>query len=89
MHPLLAKFCRQFFARFYDFYPSPDEAAKLGLGAMTKEERKKFAPVLDDITRSSSDDDLVKLWNGSQADVHFRAGKEIRMIFEAARRRIG
>jgi hypothetical protein len=89
MHPLIAKFCRQFFVHFYDFYPSMDEAAKLGLGALTKEEQKEFAPVLDEIIARYSTDELVKLWNSSPADVHTRGGEEIRMLFKTARRRIG
>ncbi len=60
--PLVAKFCRKFFVHFYEFYSTLDDAAKLGLGSLTTEEKRKLAPVLDEITSSRySADDLVKL----------------------------
>ena len=90
MHPLLKKFCGQYFVRFYEVYTTLDEVAEIGLCGVTKEERKELALVLDEVTSSHySADDLVKLWNSSPADVWFRDGEEVRMIFKHARNMIG
>ena len=90
MHPLLKKFCRKFFVHFYEFYPTLDDAAKLGLGSFTKEEKIEFASVLDEITSERySADDLVELWRSSPADVWLVNGEEIRTLFKLARRKIG
>lgn len=63
MSPLLAKFCRQFSAHFYEFYHSLDEVAGLGLRGLTAEEQEAFAPILDELTSERySDNDLVELW---------------------------
>ncbi len=89
MHPLLERFCNNYFVRFYEIYPTWDEAARLGLGALTKEEKKKFKFVLDDvISQNHTADDLVKLWNNSGADVRFGDGEEVRTLFRHARQMI-
>jgi hypothetical protein len=90
MHPLLKKFCGQYFVRFYEIYPTLDEGAALGLCRLKEEEKKELALILDEITSSRySADDLVKLWNSSPADVHFGDGEQVRMLFRRARQMIG
>jgi len=90
MHPLLKKFCSEYFVRFYEIYTTLDEGAALGLCGLNEEEKKELAPILDEITSSRySADDLKKLWNSSPADVHFGDGEEVRMIFRRARQLIG
>jgi hypothetical protein len=90
MHPLLAKFCRKFFAHFYEFYSTLDAAAKLGLGSLTQEEKRELAPILDEITSPRySADDLVKLWKSSPADVWLTNGEQIRTLFKRTREIIG
>ena len=89
MHPLLKRFCGQYFVRFYEIYTTLDEVAALGIRGLNEEEKKELALVLDDITSSRySADDLVKLWNGSPADVWFGDGEEVRMLFRRARQMI-
>lgn len=89
MHPLLAKFCKNYFARFYELYSSSDEAAALGLGALTEEQQKQLAPILDEVTSERySADDLVRLWMSSPADVWFSNGEQIRELLKMARRKI-
>lgn len=90
MSPLLAKFCRQFFAHFYEFYHSLDEVAGLGLRGLTAEQQKAFAPVLDELTSERySDNDLVELWKTSPACVWLTNGQQIRELFKLARNKIG
>jgi len=90
MDKLLAKFCRKFFVRFYEIYQTEDDAVNLGLGSFTQEEKKNFVPILDElIGPKHSDDDLVKLWRSSPADVWIADGRDIRKLFAAARKKIG
>jgi hypothetical protein len=90
MHPLLKKFCGNYFVRFYEVYTTLDEGAALGIRGLNEEEKKEMALILDEITSSRySADDLVKLWNGSPADVHFGDGEEVRMLFRRARQLLG
>jgi hypothetical protein len=89
MPRVLSKFCRQFFVHFYDFYPTHDDAAELGLGALLPKEKKALAPILDEIISSYNAEALVELWKSSPADVHFGDGEEIRQIFKLAREKIG
>jgi hypothetical protein len=67
-----------------------DEVAGLGLGGLTAEEQKAFAPILDELTSERySDNDLVELWKTSPAYVWLTNGRQIRELFRLARERIG
>lgn len=86
---VLAKFCRRFFAHFYEFYVTPDEAVALGLNGLSQEEKLELAPILDEVTGPSySAGDLLKLWRSSPADVHFADGEELRLFLKRARAKI-
>jgi len=90
MHPLLKRYWSRYFVRFYEIFPTLDEGAAIGLGGLNEEEKKELALVFDEVTSSRySADDLVKLWNSSSADVWFRDGEQVRMLFTRARQMIG
>lgn len=90
MEPVLAKFCRHYFVGFYEDFSSLEEAAGLGLRGLLPDEKRELAPILDEITgQRYSADDLLKLWNSSPADVHFRDGEAVRALFKFARKKIG
>jgi hypothetical protein len=90
MIPILAKFFRNFFPKFYEHVSSHDDAARMGLRNMSQEEKRALAPLLDDLISSRySADDLVKLWKSSPAENQLSNGEQIRALLKAARDRIG
>ena len=86
--PEFQKLCGRFFQDIFLVTSSDDERAQFLIDGLTKQERRRLKPFLDDVIARHSGEQLIRLWNDTPADFSLLDGEEARSFLKIIRDKI-